>query len=436
MPKDEIDFDTLRDTLADVSKSFETFKEKNDGFQAETKKGFEDVVRKEEIDRINKHLDDQQATLDAAMARLKRATMEKADGDSEDHDKIAFDWANLNAKRNGKSSIEYGAEELKGYGSAFDQYLRKKDERHLTPDESKALSVGSDPDGGFLVRPDTSGRIVTRIFDLTPMRQYANVQVIGTDALEGMHDVDEADSGWVNETETRTETGTPQLEKWRIPVHELYANPRATQKLLDDAAVDVEGWLSDKVADRFAREEGSAFVNGDGIGKPRGFLTYGAKASPQVYEIGALRRFGTGVNGGFGAAPDSGDVLIDMVENLRSFYRSNAIWAMNRFTTGEVRKLKDTDGAYLWQPGIAVGTPSTLLGYSVSTFDDMPDIANGSLSIAFGDFNSGYQIVDRQGIRVLIDPYSAKPYIQYYTTKRTGGDVVDFDAIELLSFSA
>jgi HK97 family phage major capsid protein len=258
------------------------------------------------------------------------------------------------------------------------------------------------------------------------------VQVIGTDALEGLFDLERAGAVWVGETGARTQTSTPNLGKWRIPVHELSAMPAATQKILDDAAINLETWLADKVALEFALSENAAFVNGNGVDKPRGFLTYGAGTTLP----GTIQQLPTGVSAAFAAAPNGGDALIDALYSLKAPYRANATWFMNRATTKMVRKLKDSDGAYLWSPGIAAGQPATVLGYPVAAFEDMPDPATDSLSIAVGDMRAAYQIVDRMGLRVLRDPYTAKPFVLFYTTKRTGGDVVNFEALKLIEFTA
>jgi HK97 family phage major capsid protein len=306
----------------------------------------------------------------------------------------------------------------------------RKGDQLLGAEELKALSVGSDPDGGYVVNPDLSGRIVAKVFETSPLRAYASVQVISTDALEGLFDLNEAASGWVGETEARAETGTPALGKWRIPTHELYAKPTATQKLLDDGEIDMEAWLATKVAEKFARDEATAFVSGNGVGKPRGFLDYASGTTLP----GTIERFKSGVNGGFATDGTGSDVLISALYGLKAPYRANAVWAMNRSTTAAVRKIKDSDGAYIWQAGLAAGQPATLLGYPVASFEDMPALATGSLSIAVADWRETYQIVDRIGIRTLRDPFSAKPYVEFYTTKRVGGDVVNFEAIKLVSF--
>ena len=253
-----------------------------------------------------------------------------------------------------------------------------------------------------------------------------------TDALEGYYDNDEVGFGWVSEMGARPATPTPEVGKWRIPVHEMFAMPEASQKVLDDSQMDLEGWLDGKIADRFTRAENAAFVSGTGVDRPRGFLTYPDGADL----VTAITRFKTGVNGAFAAAPNGGDVLISALYGLKAQYRANATWFLNRGTTSLTRKLKDSDGAYLWSPGIAAGQPASLLGYPVAPFEDMPDPATGSLSIAVGDMRQAYQVVDRIGIRMLRDPFTAKPKILFYATKRTGGDMINGEALKLVEFSA
>lgn len=409
---------------------FEEFKKANDERLAQIeKKGSADVVTEAKLQKIEADLEKAQRIADEAVLASKRQARIVTDekGEAIDLDKKAQDWANMNARRRGAVVGTFGAADMDAYKTAFDTFLRKGEEL-MGIEERKALSVGTDPDGGYVVNPDLSGRIVMKVFESSPMRAYAAVQVISTDALEGLFDLNEASSGWVGETDSRAETNTPQLGKWRIPVHELYAKPRATQKLLDDAAINMESWLASKVAEKFARDEAAAFVTGNGINRPRGFLTYGSGTTLP----GTIEQFPTGASGALAAAPSGGDALIDALYGLKQQYRANATWFMNRATTKLVRKAKDSDGSYLWQPGIAAGQPATLLGYPVAAFEDMPDPASNSLSIAVGDMREAYQIVDRIGIRTLRDPYSAKPYVEFYTTKRVGGDVVNFEAIKLI----
>ena len=409
---------------------FEEFKKANDERLAQIeKKGSADVVTEAKLQKIEADLEKAQKIADEAVLASKRQSRIVTDerGEVVDLDRKAQEWASMNARRRGAVAGSFGAADMDGYKAAFDTFIRKGEEV-MGPDERKALSVGTDPDGGYVVNPDLSGRIVLKVFESSPMRAYASIQVISSDALEGLFDLNEASSGWVGETDSRAETNTPQLGKWRIPAHELYAKPKATQKLLDDASINMEAWLASKVAEKFARDEANAFVVGNGVNKPRGFLTYGSGTTLP----GTIEQFPTGASGALAAAPSGGDALINALYGLKQQYRNNATWFMNRATLTLVRKAKDSDGAYLWSPGIAAGQPATLLGYPVASFEDMPDPASNSLSIAVGDMREAYQIVDRLGIRTLRDPYSAKPYVEFYTTKRVGGDVVNFEAIKIV----
>jgi HK97 family phage major capsid protein len=420
------------EAIKTVNVAFEEFKRANDARLAEIeKKGAADPLLEEKLKRIDADLDRAQKVADEAALAAKRQgrVVTNENGDSVNLDAKAAEWAGMLARRRGEAVPSFDAAGMDAYKAAFDRFLRKGEEV-MGVDERKALSVGTDPDGGYVVNPDLSGRIVMKVFETSPMRAYASIQVISSDALEGLFDLEEASSGWVGETEARSETNTPQLGKWRIPVHELYAKPKATQKLLDDASINMEAWLASKVAEKFARDEANAFVVGNGIGKPRGFLTYSSGTTLP----GTIEQFATGSSGAFAAAPNGGDVLINALYGLKAQYRANATWFMNRATMTAVRKLKDTDGAYLWSPGIAAGQPASLLGYPVASFEDMPDPASNSLSVAVGDMREAYQIVDRLGIRTLRDPYSSKPYVEFYTTKRVGGDVVNFEALKLVRF--
>lgn len=314
-----------------------------------------------------------------------------------------------------------------GYKSALNAFLRRGEVR-------MELSVGSNPDGGYWVTPDTSGRVAGLIYESSPMRSVANVQTISTDALEGMKDTDEGTSGgWVSEKGARAETATAQIGMWRIPVNEQYAEPHATQKLLDDAAVNVEGWLSAKTAGILSRTENTAFVSGDGTEKPRGFLTYPA-GTPTHASYAVIEQTNSGAAADF-AATDPGDPLIDMMYKLKAAYRSSASWLMARLTLSGVRQLKDGNGNYLWQPNFEQERGGLLLGHPIVEAEDMPAIGANALGIAFGDWNTAYQIVDRQGISVLRDPFTAKPFVKFYTTKRTGGDVINFEAIQIFKFA-
>lgn len=422
------------EAVKDIQKAFEAFKETDNQRDAEIKRlGAAMPETEAKMAKIEAALDAAQKKADEAVLAAKRQARFVVDGGEMDLDAKAAKWA-VEASLTTKRAVgEFGAKEMNEYKSAFERLMRVNFNIDMLGDaERKALSVGQDSAGGYFVYSDMSGRIVQRIFETSPMRAYASVQVISTDALEGYYDNDETGFGWVGELEARPVSTTPNIGKWRIPVHEMYAMPDATQQLLDDSIVPLETWLDGKIADRFARAENNAFVSGNGVDKPRGFLTL-ANSTDLTQGVEQIK---TTVNGGFAAAPSGGDVLIDALYSLKAQYRANATWFMNRATTRLVRKLKDSDGAYLWSPGIAAGQPATVLGYPVAAFEDMPDPATGSLSIAVGDMRQAYQIVDRQGIRMLRDPYTAKPKILFYATKRTGGTVVNGEALKLIQFAA
>lgn len=326
---------------------------------------------------------------------------------------------------------------LREIGEAFRGFIKSGDKSGFVELEKKGMMRGSDPDGGYAVIPEFSNGITSTLKAVSPMRRLANVRSISTDALEELYDIGDAEAEWVGEVEARPETDSPPLGKWRIPAHELYAMPKASQQLLDDAAIDIGKWLVDKVSKRFAQKEGNAFVLGNGVGKPRGFLDYGAAAvttDDATRPWGKLQYIATGVDGDF-AASAKGDKLIDLQAELKTGYLPNAVWLMNRRTRAQVRKFKDSQQNYVWQQSLIAGQPDLLLGHPVELDEEMPAIASNSFSVAFGDFRAGYTIVDRIGIRTLRDPFTAKPYVLFYCYARSGGDVTNFEAIKLLKFA-
>ena len=337
-----------------------------------------------------------------------------------------------------QADAEKGSPELREYRQKLNGYIRRGDEAGLRELERRALSVGSDPDGGYTVEADKNGRVVSRIYETSPMRQHASVVSISTDALEGLIDNGEASASWVGETGSRSETNTPQLGTWRIPVHELYAKPKATQKLLDDSMVDIEGWLLGKIADQFARTQNTAFVTGNGVAKPRGFASYTTAATADASRAwGAFEHVATGSNGSFGTDPTGVDKLLGIKHKLNPAYLGNAKWFMNRTTLAELRTLTDAsaNGGYVFVPDWSGQTPGTILGNPIALFEDMATYTTtDALAVAFGDMREAYQIVDRIGVRVLRDPYSSKPYVEFYATTRVGGDVVNFNALKFLKF--
>jgi len=275
--------------------------------------------------------------------------------------------------------------------------------------------------------------VLRRLANLSPIRAIASVRAIAGGHYKRAFSVSGPAAGWVGETAPRTQTDAPALSEMSFPAMELYAMPAATRTLLDDGILNIDDWIASGVETAFAEQEGAAFVNGDGVNKPKGFL-----ASDTVdngsWTWGKLGTIGTAASGAFPSA-DPSDKLIELIYALKSGYGQNAAFVMNRKTQSVLRKFKDGQGHYLWQPPAAVGQPATLMGFPVVEAEDMPTIGAGSLSIAFGDFRRGYLVVDRAGVRVLRDPYSAKPYVLFYTTKRVGGGVQDFNAIKLLKFA-
>ncbi|UXU74977.1 MULTISPECIES: phage major capsid protein [unclassified Paracoccus (in: a-proteobacteria)] len=315
---------------------------------------------------------------------------------------------------------------------AFDAYIRHGDDSALRglPLEGKAMTSTSD--GGFLAAPTVAMQVQEALNGMASLRKIANVVTVESATFEMLVDMGDIASGWSTEAANQAETATPTVQRVVIPVHELSAMPKASQRLLDDAAFDVETWLAGRIADRFIRAEATAFINGDGVNKPKGFLTHprAANAAATNVQIGTIA---SGATGDF-AATNPANALIDLVYALGAQYRANASFVMNSKTAAAVRKMRDTDGRFLWTDSLAMGQPPQLLGYPVLLCEDMPDIANGSAAIAFGDFRSGYTIVERPDLRVLRDPYSAKPHVLFYATKRVGGGVTDARAIKLMVF--
>ena len=288
-------------------------------------------------------------------------------------------------------------------------------------------------DGGYLVDPQTADQITGVLRGASSIRSIANVVQVESTAYDVLVDHTDIGAGWASKTGTAAETGTPQVERISIPLHELSALPKASQRLLDDTAFDVEGWLATRIADKFSRAEGVSFISGDGVDKPKGFLTYTAVADA-AWAWGNLGYVATGAAGDFDGI-DPADAIVDLVYSLGARYRANAAFVMNSKTAGAVRKMKDADGRFLWSDGLAAGEPARLMGYPVLIAEDMPDIAANATAIAFGDFSAGYTIAERPDLRILRDPFSAKPHVLFYATKRIGGDVSDFAAIKLLKFS-
>ncbi len=313
-----------------------------------------------------------------------------------------------------------------------DNYLRKGLESGV---ELKALAGTSDAAGGYAVPEEIDAAIDRTLTAISPIRAVANVVKVGSAGYRKLVTAGGTPSGWVAETAERPETATPAFHEIAPPFGELYANPAASQAMLDDAAFDVEAWLANEIATEFARAEGAAFVNGSGVNRPRGFLNQPVSAAADgVRPFGTLQFVTSGAAGGFsGTNPQ--DRLVDLVQALRPPYRQGAVFVMNSATAARIRKFKTADGAFLWQPSMTAGQPDTLLGYPLVEAEDMPDIAADSLSIAFGNFKAGYLIAERTETQILRDPFTHKPFVHFYATKRLGGQVSNSEAIKLMRFS-
>ncbi len=394
----------VANAFEDFMRAFESYKETNDERLAQVEQRIDaDVLTTQKMDRISSAMDDQKRKLDQLMIKTARPVL-------------------------GEKSPLLTDNEHK---TAFNAYIRRGEELGLRQLEQKAMSQSSDPDGGYLVPDELDQQIGQRLADLSPIRSIASVRQVTGSVLKKPFSQNGMAVGWVGETDARPQTTNAQLVELQFPTMELYAMPAATSSLLEDSAIDIDTWIMSEIEAAFAEQEGAAFVTGDGVNKPSGFLN-----APQIddtsWSWGNLGYIATGTDAGFGDDPS--DRLIDAIYALKSGYRQNAKFVMNRQTQGIIRQFKDADGNYMWQPPAAPGQQAMLHGFPVVEAEDMPDIASDSMSIAFGDFERGYLVVDRQGVSVLRDPYSAKPYVLFYTTKRVGGGVQNYEALKLIKF--
>ena len=397
----------LPKVIADLGHAFAEFKSTND----------------ERIKRVEKGLPT--ADIDVKLANVDKA-MTELDGM-----KSAIDELSKKAARGGLGGNGSNPEQAE-HKQAFTKWMRKGVEDGLAELEAKALNLGTSPDGGFAVPEELDRNIIQLERGTTPMRGICNVITVGNEEYKRLVNLGGAGSGWVGEADARPATGTPQLATVSPLFGEIYANPEATQKMLDDVFFNAEQWLADEVAMEFSEQENVAFTGGDGSKKPKGFLAYTTDAkADHARAFGTLQHILSGA-----AATITPDALIDLVYSLKTGYRRNASFVMNSLTIPLIRKLKDVDGNYLWRPGLDAAEPSTLMNKPIVENDDMPVVAANSLAIGFGDFKRGYTIADVRGIRVLRDPFTHKPYVGFYTTKRVGGGLMDSNAIKLLKIAS
>ncbi|MGE0109111.1 MAG: phage major capsid protein [Bdellovibrionales bacterium] len=404
-----IDMNEVKSATETLAEAFEEYKDINDQRLGEIeRKGSSDVLYDEKLARMDRVMNDLQDQVSSVKTALSRPS------------------------KGGASYEEKGSE----YKSAFMEYVAKGLEYDVAELGAKEMSVIADQQGGYMAPAEMADRIITRQFDTSPMRQIATVMQVSSEAVEMLRDTDEAEAQWVSELGSRDDTSQGDIGRIRIPVHELHAQPKATQKLLDDAVINVEEWLVGRVANKFTRRENAAFISGDGVGQPRGFLSYSTAAqADDSRNWGVIEHVATGTDAGF-SSTDGADSLITLMHKLKAGYLPKAKWLMPRSVVDVVRKLKDGNSdAYVWQPSLEVENPAPLLGFPVIMAEDMPAIASGSLSVAFGNFEEAYTIVDRIGMRVLRDPYTAAPFVKFRCSKRVGGDVVNFDALKLLRFA-
>lgn len=392
--------------FGDFMQAFEAFKEANDERLEQIEQRMSaDVVTSDKVERINRAVDETKSRLDELTLKARRPRMSGAED-------------------TGPVSREHK--------QAFESYVRKGETHGLFDLEAKSMSIGSGADGGYLVPSETETEIGRRLSAASPIRAIAGIRQVSSAVYKKPFAITGAATGWVGETAARPETTAPTLAELQFPAMELYAMPAATQALLDDAAVNLDECIAEEVQQAFADQESTAFVTGNGTNKPKGFLSY-TNVADASWTWGNLGYIATGTAGAFPVSNPS-DKLIDLAYALKSGYRQNANWVMNRKTQSVIRKFKDSGGEYIWQPAATADGKSTLMNFPVVESEDVPDIATDSFSLAFGDFNRGYLIVDRIGVRVLRDPYSAKPYVLFYTTKRVGGGVQNFEAIKLMKF--
>ncbi len=381
----------------DILDAFEAFKDANDQRLAQIEKRMSaDVITSEKVDRISKAIDEL-----SLKARRPALATEKRTEPSE-------------------------------HKQAFESYVRKGETMNLSVIEQKAMSIGSNPDGGYIVPQEMETEIGRVISKASPMRSICDVRQTSTTLYKKPFVITGAIAGWVGEVAARPQTNSPVIAEMQYPAMELYAMPSATQALLDDAVVNLDEWIAREIETVFAEQETQAFTVGDGTNKPKGFMDY-PKVANASWSWNNTGYIATGVAGAFAAANPT-DKLVDLIYALKAGYRQNGRWMLNRATQSAIRKFKDGQGNYLWQPAAVPGGEAMLLNFPVTESEYMVDIATDAHAIAFGDFKRGYLIVDRVGTRILRDPYSNKPYVMFYVTKRVGGGIQDFDAIKTLKF--
>jgi HK97 family phage major capsid protein len=404
----DIEIKEINDLIEKQGRAFEEFKKANDArLTAVESQGYAPADTVEKVEKLNTELSQLSKEMTELMKKSNRRNVGGGDGE-----------------------LTQDQEEHK---QAFAEYFRKGRDNGLHGLEKKALNMGSDPDGGYLV-PTEIETMIDRVASAdVAMRRLATVRQIGAPSYKKPVVTTGAAGGWLGETEESTETTPPKLSELEFTPGKLYAYPWSTNDMLEDGVIDIEQWLTQEVEEIFVEKEGEAFITGTGIKKPKGILAYSTVANAS-YSWGKLGYIASGADGAFHT--DEGDALIDLVHALKRKYRNGASWLMNDLTMAEVRKIKDTTDNYIWRPGLEAGISDTLLGYPVEIDDYMPDIASNSLSIGFGNFKRGYLIVDRRGVAIIRDQVTKPGYTKFNVSKRVGGGVQNFEAIKLMKFAA
>jgi HK97 family phage major capsid protein len=399
----------LKETIESIGRAFEQFKAENDARLKEIeKKGSADPLLAEKVEKINADL--------TALGAMKKQLE-------------AIETAVARGQYPGGGTAK--DKEVIARAKAFTHLMRGNIDSVKDMEIQASASTLSDPDGGFTVPEEVDTAIDRVQGTMSAMRRLATVRAISTDTYKKLVNQGGATSGWVAEKGTRAETSTPTLKEIAINTKELYAMPAATQILLDDSRVDIGAWLAEEVGIEFNEEEGDAFISGNGVEKPKGIAAYSMIPNAN-YAWGKVGY----IAGGHANLLNNADKLIDLQHALKTSYRNGAAWLMNDATCGVIRKFKDGEGNYLWRPGLVEDKPDTLLGKPVEYDDNLDDIGAGKYPIFYANFKRAYLIIDRLGTRVLRDPYTSKPYVLFYTTKRVGGGIVMYEAIKALKIAA
>lgn len=404
----------IKKMIEDLGRTYEDFKADNDARLKEIEaKGHADPILAEKVEKISAAIGE--------MSEMKRQ----------------LEALETTISRNGIVGGDGKTDKVKAeHAKAFENWFRHGGDANLEAIKQLQVQAGlstlSDPDGGYVIAPPEFDSAIDRVAGtLSAMRRLASVRSIGTNEFKKLVNKGGATSGWVAEKESRTETDTPTLVQIAINTKEIYAEPGATQIMLDDSKINIASWLADEVSIEFNEEEGAAFISGDGVAKPRGIAGYPFVANAS-YEWGKVGY----IAGGHATLLNNTDKLIDLQHALKSVYRNGACWLMNDATCAKIRQFKDGEGNYLWKPGLIEGKPDTLLGKPVEYDDNIDDIGAGKYPIFFGNFKRAYLIIDRMGIRILRDPYTSKGNVLFYTTKRVGGGIISFEAIKALKIAA